>query len=182
MIEGYKGIGAEENKAFGYEGLRVYYLRITDNSGYCSALLYSILKLICKKFNAKYIGVKSKGHGTKSFDKPHIHAMLLTNQPIALDELKKIVPSGFNFKLWRVRTASDFQSAKKYIKEHIANPKKRGFLLKVEILVLRILRRLLAIMKVMLRLRILKLSYLTFHAHQRAVSLEKLEVVGLWEK
>jgi len=180
MIEGYKGIGAEENKAFGYEGLRVYYLRITDNSGYCSALLYSILKLICKKFNAKYIGVKSKGHGVKSFNKPHIHAMLLTNQPITLNELAKLIPSGFHFKLWRIKTTSDFQSAKKYIKEHIANPKKRGFLLKAEILTLRILRKLLRVMKIMLRLRILKLACLSFHTHQRAV--KRLKEVGFWRE
>jgi hypothetical protein len=160
--------------------LRVYYLRITDNSGYCSALLYSILKLICKKFNAKYIGVKSKGHGTKSFDKPHIHAMLLTNQPITLNELAKLIPSGFHFKLWRIKTTSDFQSAKKYIKEHIANPKKRGFLLKVEILVLRILRRLLAIMKAILGELKLNLSLANSQAHQRGV--KRLKEVRFWKE
>ncbi|ADB58187.1 hypothetical protein [Archaeoglobus profundus] len=158
----------------------VYYLRITDNSGYCSALLSSALKLICKKFGAKYIGCKSKGHGVKSFNKPHIHALLLTNQPIALDELKKIVPSGFNFKLWRIRTTSDFQSAKKYIKEHVANPKKRGFLLKAEILAGRISRKLLEIMKLMLRLRKLKLSLINSQAHQRGV--KRLKEVRLWKE
>ena len=172
---GYKqaNIEAGKYKAYGYEGLRVYYLRITDNSGYCSALLSSTLKLICKKFQAKYWGVKSKGHGVKSFNKPHIHVLLLAKKPISLTEIAKLIPAGFNFKLWRIKSYSDLASSKKYIKEHIENKAKRGFLLKVEILALRILRRLLAILK-------LKLAYLVSQAHQRALLIKLREVRLVW--
>ena len=124
-----RNIKAKKYKPYGYNEPKVYYIRITDNSGYCSGLLYNTLKLICKKFNAKYIGVKSKGHGVKSFNKPHIHAVLLTSKSISLTEFLKLIPKGFNAKLWRVRTFSDFISVKRYITEHIKKPEKRGFLL-----------------------------------------------------
>ena len=120
-----RNIKAKKYKPYGYNEPRVYYVRITDNSGYCSALLYSTFKLICKKFKAKYIGVKSKGHGVKSFNKPHIHAVLLTSKSISLTEFLKLIPKGFNAKLWRVKLFSDFISVKRYIIEHIKKPEKR---------------------------------------------------------
>ena len=120
-----RNIKAKKYKPYGYEP-KVYYIRITDNSGYCSALLYSTFKLICKKFNAKYIGVKSKGHGVKSFNKPHIHAVLLSELPINLLAFNKLIPKGFGRKLWRIKSYSDYISAKRYIIEHYRNRRKRG--------------------------------------------------------
>ena len=161
-------------KAFGYK--RIYYVRITDNSGCNPKLLYPTLKAIERKLSAKHIGVISKGHGR--FNRPHIHALLLADNKADLQELLKLIPKGYGFKLWRIRTFSDLQSSKRYIKEHIGK-KKRGFLLNLEILALRILIRLWAILS-MLRLLKIKLSLRdTYQAHQRAL-LEKLKEVIFW--
>ncbi len=164
-------------KAYGYA--RVYYLCLVDNSGYQAKLLYNTLKAICRKFEARYLGVKSKGHGTKSWNKPHIHVLLLAKKPISLNELKKLIPKGFYCKLKRIRFISDLQATKKYIKEHIGK-KKRGFLLNLEILALKILIKLLVILR-MLRLLRIKLSLiLTYQAHQRALLIKLREVRLVW--
>jgi len=167
-------IKVQKYKAFGYA--RVYYLCLVDNSGYQAKLLYNTLKAICRKFRAKFLGVKSKGHGTKSWNKPHIHVLLLAEKPISLDKLKKLIPRGFYCKLKRIRFISDLQATKKYIKEHIGK-KKRGFLLNLEMLALRILIELWAILSI---LKLLKLNSsliaLLSQAHQRAFLKEFGEV------
>ena len=170
-------IKEQKYKAYGYA--RVYYVRITDNTGYSSKLLYNTFKAICRKFNAKFIGVKSKGHGTKSFNKPHIHALILTDRAISLDEFLKLIPKGFHAKLWRIKSYSDLASSKKYIKEHIGK-KKRGFLLNLEILALKILIRLWVIQSMLKLLRIKLSLILTYQAHQRALLIKLREVRLVW--
>jgi len=70
------------------------------------------------------------------------------------------------------------QATKKYIKDHIGK-KKRGFLLNLEMLALRILIELWAILS-MLKLLKIKLSLkATYYAHQRALG-ESLKEVISW--
>lgn len=170
-------IKEQKYKAYGYA--RIYYVRITDNTGHSPKLLYATLKSICRKLKARYLGVKSDGHG--KYNRPHIHALLLAENKADLEELKKLIPKGFSFKIWRIKSHSDLASSKKYIKEHIGK-KKRGFLLNHVILALKILIRLL----VNITLRRLKLNpslaVLTIlHAHQRALAIRRKEGI-LWKE
>ncbi|WP_457590738.1 hypothetical protein [Geoglobus sp.] len=122
------------------EVYKLYYVRITDNTGHSPRLATSTLKSIARKLKAKYLGVKSLGHGTKSFSKPHVHAVLLTKESADLKALKKLIPPGFHFKLWRIKTLSDLAESRQYIKEHIEKPEKRGFFWEAEALSGRILK------------------------------------------
>ena len=135
-----ENIKAQEYKAYGsytpVARLKFYYFRLTDNFGCNPNELTRILRSICKEFKATYIGVKSKGHGVKSFRKPHIQVILVAEKGISLPALYKHIPKGFHAKLWRIRNFSDFGDVKRYIQKHIGKAK-RGFLSNQEIIALK---------------------------------------------
>ena len=127
-----RGEALKESRAEEYNNFAVYYIRITDNSGHCSGLLYETLRSIVRKLKGKYIGVKSLGHGSRSFNKPHVHAIVLTKEKADLKALWKLIPKGWHFKIKRLKNLTDLGDCYEYITEHARNPEKRGFLSKAK--------------------------------------------------
>ena len=102
-----------------------YYLRLTVAKGVSTSYVHRLFQRIVKRCGFEYKAVVSAGHGEKNFDRPHVHAIVLSSRSISRRDLLRRVPDGVHVRFSRITDEGRFVEIDSYIDDHV-RPHKGG--------------------------------------------------------
>ena len=105
-----------------------YYLRLTVVKGCSTSYVRRVFWSLVKRFGFEYKAVVSRGHGTKNFDRPHVHAIVLSTRSIDRYDIIRRIPDGVHVRFSRITSSEKFVEIDAYIDDH-TRPEKNGCLI-----------------------------------------------------